>query len=81
MIKRDFVPGGRSSVHLKDMDNILSAAAECGIDLPLCQIIRDQFAALTHDMGRGDCDHSALLLWLESINAPHRVDGGADKRA
>ncbi|NND49160.1 MAG: NAD(P)-dependent oxidoreductase, partial [Rhizobiales bacterium] len=70
MIERDFVPGGRCSVHLKDMDNILTAASKFGIDLPLCRSIRAQFAALTNDLGRGDCDHSALLLWLESINAP-----------
>ena len=80
MIERDFVPGGRASVHLKDMDNVLAAAAEAGLTLPLSQAVRDQFAAIVGEMDGADLDHSALLLWLEARNLPHRVGAGADRR-
>ena len=79
MLARDFAPGGRCSTHLKDMDNILAEAAGLGLDLPLCRAVRDQFAALAGQMGAADLDHSALLLWLEALNRPHRVGAGPDQ--
>jgi len=73
MIERNFAPGGRCRTHLKDMDNILAEARELGLDLPMCTMVRGEFAAITHEMGGGELDHSALMLWLEAANAPHRL--------
>lgn len=73
MIARDFTPGGRATTHLKDMDNILAAAAEVGLTLPLCGAVRGEFSDIVREMDGGSLDHSALLLWLEARNSPHRV--------
>lgn len=79
MVQRNFVPGGPSKFQLKDLNTILDAAAESGIDLPLTRNVRDRFARLVGELGGADYDHSALLLELEALNAPHRVGGAPDK--
>ncbi len=78
MIARDWVPGGKSRIHLKDMDTVLATAAELELDLPLTKAVREEFAALVA-AGKGEADHAALLLWLEARNAPHRVGRRPDR--
>jgi len=72
MTSRDFTPGGRAAIHLKDMNNILDAAAGSGLSLPLAEVTRALFAALVAG-GDGDLDHAALALALERRNAPARI--------
>lgn len=72
MIERDWLPGGKCSIHLKDMNTVLETAETLKLDLPLTKAVRDQFAELVAK-GQAESDHSALLLWLEARNAPHRV--------
>lgn len=72
MIERDWLPGGKSSIHLKDMNTVLETAETLKLDLPLTKAVRDQFAELV-ESGRAEADHSALLLWLEARNTPYRV--------
>lgn len=72
MIERDWVPGGKCSIHLKDMDTVLTTAEALNLDLPLTKMVRQQFAELV-EKDKADADHSALLLWLEARNAPYRV--------
>jgi 2-hydroxy-3-oxopropionate reductase len=69
MLERDFAPGGRSSVQLKDLDNILSLAAEAGAPVPLSAQMRERYARLVDDLGQGGLDHSAILLELEARSA------------
>ncbi|MEZ5878175.1 MAG: NAD(P)-dependent oxidoreductase [Tepidamorphaceae bacterium] len=78
MISRDFVPGGMSRIHLKDLDTILTEARALGLDLPLVRNVRERFAMMCN-AGLGDTDHSALLLELEQRNAPHRVGDGENR--
>ncbi|MHA1523468.1 MAG: NAD(P)-dependent oxidoreductase [Alphaproteobacteria bacterium] len=78
MLARDFVPGGAAKNQLKDLNNVAEAAAESRIDLPLARLARDNFAALV-DMVGSEYDHSALLLWLEAINQPHKLSSKPDK--
>lgn len=80
MIERNWVPGGKCSIHLKDMDTILETAAELDLDLPLTKAVRQQFADLVAD-GKSEADHAALLLWLEARNSPHRVGELPDRFA
>jgi len=72
MEEHDFKPGGRCSVQVKDLDNVLAEARSFGITLPLVQIIRDRFVRMmaTHD--GGDLDHSALFLDLLDVNGLQR---------
>ena len=73
MEKLDFAPGGRSSVQLKDLDNVLREAEALGLKLPLVEALRERYkrltGALAHgDLDHGDLDHSALFLELLDRN-------------
>lgn len=68
MEKRDFAPGGRSSVQLKDLDNVLREAEALGLELPLVKALRDRYKRLSGPLGKGDLDHSALFLELLDLN-------------
>lgn len=77
MLERRFLPGGPAGLHLKDMRNVLAAAKEAGIELPLARGAHDLFEALVERQGP-DVDHSGLLLELERRNAPMRLGTGPD---
>lgn len=79
MIDRDWRPGGASINQLKDLDNVLEAAKQAGITLPLTQNVRDRYHQMVNELGLKDHDHSALLLQLESINSPHRLGTRPDQ--
>ncbi|TDH35214.1 NAD(P)-dependent oxidoreductase [Pseudohoeflea suaedae] len=68
MENRDFAPGGRSSVQLKDLDNVLNEAEALGLKLPLVEAVRDRYKRLAGPLGQGDLDHSALFLELLDLN-------------
>lgn len=78
MLERDFVPGGRATVQVKDLDTILAAAKEAKVALPLSRRVTELFKDLLAH-GGGAYDHSALLLEIERINAPARVGTAPDK--
>ncbi|WP_119166828.1 NAD(P)-dependent oxidoreductase [Algihabitans albus] len=78
MIDRDWIPGGKSSTHLKDMNTVLETAETLKLDLPLTKAVRDQLAELVAT-DKAETDHAALLLWLEARNAPHRVGNLPDR--
>ncbi|MEZ5791501.1 MAG: NAD(P)-dependent oxidoreductase [Nitratireductor sp.] len=68
MTTGNFVPGGRSIVQLKDIDNILKAAGELDLTLPLTEMQRERFHRLCHELGGSELDHSALYLELLDRN-------------
>ena len=76
MVERNFVPGGPLHLQLKDIENTLEVAKAAGLTLPLTEKTRDAFHALARDMKMGRHDHSAYLLWLESINEGKRLGSG-----
>ncbi len=71
MLARDFAPGGRVRFHHKDLGIALALARASGVSLPVTALVDQMFASLEAS-GRGDLDHSALLLYLEEL-AAHRV--------
>lgn len=77
MLERRFVPGGRAAMHLKDLNNVLDAAREAGLDLPLTRRIQELYQGLA-ERGGGDYDHSAVLLEIERLNAPARLGDKPD---
>ncbi len=79
MIDRDWRPGGASINQLKDLDNVMQAADESGIELPLTRNVRDRYHQMVNELGMQEHDHSALLLQLESINSPYRLGDRPDK--
>jgi 2-hydroxy-3-oxopropionate reductase len=64
MIERDFVPGGRVSMHEKDARIVLETAREYGVDLPGFRPVEEAFRRLI-DQGKGELDHSVLITLLE----------------
>ena len=67
MIERNFTPGARAEVQLKDLNNICDFASAQGLQLPLTESAQAQYQQLVAS-GKPDLDHSALLLMLESLN-------------
>jgi 2-hydroxy-3-oxopropionate reductase len=78
MIERDFLPGGRARVQLKDQDTILAAAKAAGLQLPLSECVTALYRELVNQ-GGSELDQNALLLELERINPPARLGQAPDK--
>jgi 2-hydroxy-3-oxopropionate reductase len=78
MIERDFAPGGRARVQLKDQDTILAAAAAAKLHLPLSECVTGLYRDLVAH-GGAELDQNALLLELERVNAPARLETPADR--
>jgi 3-hydroxyisobutyrate dehydrogenase-like beta-hydroxyacid dehydrogenase len=64
MEDQNFMPGGRSAFQLKDLNNLLEAAADRGVTLPLADMQRQRFQDLVTNLDGADLDHSALYLKL-----------------
>jgi 2-hydroxy-3-oxopropionate reductase len=67
MIDKDFTPKGRTSVHLKDMNNILECANSYNTHLPISNLIKEMYKSLVEN-GHGETDHSSLYKEIERIN-------------
>jgi 2-hydroxy-3-oxopropionate reductase len=72
MIEREWIPGGRMSMHLKDMRTILDEMGNLGLDLPVVRCVAGMFES-GNEAGFADYDHSGLLLELERRNPGARV--------
>ncbi len=77
MLDRNFIPGGQIKTQTKDLENILIAATNAGISLPVTEIVASHFRSLVTSLPFAD--HSAALLALERSNPGKRVGSGADK--
>lgn len=73
MIRRQFEPGAPARIQLKDMRMILDEARLEGLTLPFANRAYESYLALIAE-GKGDVDHSGLLLQLETLNQV-RLDG------
>lgn len=78
MTDGNFQPGGLSRFQLKDLVNVLSAAGDAELALPLVQNLHDRFERMCADYGWGDLDHSAIFLDLRRANGLPMPDGLAD---
>ena len=67
MIEKDFTPKGRTSVHLKDMNNILECAESYKTHLPISNLVKEMYKRLVEN-GHGEKDHSSLYKEIERIN-------------
>ena len=62
MVRRDFTPGGRSALQLKDVRLICELAESLGFKSPTSDNCRAQWEKFVHEEGHGDVDHSGLFL-------------------
>jgi 2-hydroxy-3-oxopropionate reductase len=66
MISRNFKPGFRINLHIKDLQNALNAGHNVNAYLPLTSHVMETMQALRAD-GKGDLDHSAIANYYEKL--------------
>jgi 2-hydroxy-3-oxopropionate reductase len=66
MMDRNFKPGFRISLHIKDLQNALSAGQNTGTPLPLTAFAMEMMQAIKID-GHLEDDHSALVHFHEKL--------------
>jgi 3-hydroxyisobutyrate dehydrogenase-like beta-hydroxyacid dehydrogenase len=76
MLDRNFLPGGQIKTQLKDQRNILAAAAEAGVSLPVTELVTRQYETI--EAALPSADHSAALIALERMNPGKRLGHAAD---
>ena len=65
MVHRDFEPGGRAELQLKDVRLICELAESVGLKSPTLENCRNQWERFVHEKGHGDLDHSGLFKLYE----------------
>mgnify|MGYP003337332124 CR=1 FL=1 len=65
MIRRDFQPGGRAELQLKDVRLICELAQSVGFQSATLDHCRQQWEDFVHQLGYGDLDHSGLFKIYE----------------
>lgn len=77
MLDRKFVPGGQIKTQAKDMENILIAAQEAGVDLPVSKLVTDLYRSIVPTIP--NADQSAALIALEQLNPGKRLGDAPDQ--
>jgi len=77
MLERNFIPGGQVTTQLKDLHNILAAAAAAGVALPVTSLVTERYESIRDAYPQAD--HAAALLALERLNPSHRVGDAPDR--
>ena len=67
MIRRDFLPKGKTSTQLKDMNNVISCANDSNLHLPISTLVKEMYNNLVKN-GHTNEDHSSLYKEIERIN-------------
>ena len=77
MLDRNFMPGGQVKSQYKDMENILAAAGESNVSLPLAKLITTNYKSLIESSPLAD--QSAILLAVEKMNQGTRLGSSENK--
>ena len=77
MLERNFMPGGQVKSQLKDMQNVLVAAADAGIVLPVAALVTEHYRSIIADYPAAD--QCATLLALEKVNPGQRLGDAPDQ--
>lgn len=64
MLDRNFDPGFRIELHIKDLTNAQNASKAVGMELPMTDRVLDMMKKLQEE-GLGKCDHAAVLRYYE----------------
>jgi 3-hydroxyisobutyrate dehydrogenase-like beta-hydroxyacid dehydrogenase len=65
MVRRDFAPGGRATLQLKDVRLMCQLADSVGLASPTLRNSLAQWESFVHEKGLGDLDHSGLFRMYE----------------
>ena len=74
LLNRNFKPGFRINLHIKDLINVLNASHELGVSLPLTAAVMEIMQAVKAD-GMGDDDHSSIARYYEKMAHVEAVPG------
>jgi 3-hydroxyisobutyrate dehydrogenase-like beta-hydroxyacid dehydrogenase len=77
MLERNFMPGGQVKSQLKDMQNVLVAAFDAGVVLPISTLVTEHYRSIADDYPAAD--QSAALLALEKRNPGQRLGDAPDQ--
>jgi len=66
MMDRNFKPGFRINLHIKDLNNVLETSHEVGVPLPLTSAVMEMMQSLKVD-GMDQDDHSSLVRYYEKL--------------
>ena len=77
MLDRNFVPGGQVKSQLKDLRNVLLAAADAGLVLPVTALVTESYESIAKQYPAAD--QCAALLALEQRNPGLRLGEGPDQ--
>ena len=77
MLERNFMPGGQVKSQLKDLHNVLAAAADAGLVLPVAALVTESYQSIAGE--HPQADQSAALLALEKKNPGQRLGAGPDQ--
>jgi 3-hydroxyisobutyrate dehydrogenase-like beta-hydroxyacid dehydrogenase len=77
MLDRNFMPGGQVKSQLKDMQNVLVAAADAGVVLPVAALVTEHYRSIADEFPAAD--QSAALLALEKVNPGQRLGDWPDR--
>lgn len=66
MIERNFKPGFKIDLHIKDLNNALDTGHELGVPLMMTSTVMEVLHKL-HSDGCGEEDHSAIVKYFEKI--------------
>ncbi|XER15158.1 2-hydroxy-3-oxopropionate reductase [Sporomusa aerivorans] len=66
MMDRNFKPGFRINLHIKDLSNVLETSHEVGVPLPLTSAVMEMMQSLKVD-GLDQDDHSSLVRYYEKL--------------
>jgi 2-hydroxy-3-oxopropionate reductase len=69
MVRRDFAPGGRAALQLKDIHLICELAESVGLKSSTLDNCKTQWERFVNDQGHGDLDHSGLFLLYDDGNS------------
>ncbi len=67
VLSRNFKPGFRIELHIKDLMNAMDTAHEIGVPLPLTSQVMEIMQALKVD-GRARDDHSSIIQYYEKLS-------------
>jgi 2-hydroxy-3-oxopropionate reductase len=66
LVQRNFEPGFKLDLHLKDLKNALQAGRSLGVALPATGLIHELFSACSAQ-GKGQKDHSVIFTLVEQL--------------
>lgn len=77
MLDRNFMPGGQVKSQFKDLENVMIAANNAGLRLPVTELVTENYQQVLQKAPQAD--QSAVLLALEAGNPGLRLGQQADQ--